>query len=90
MPWEHNRWPRHHVLTRWVNRLTIGWQDATIAVSDEVRSSMSRAAAARTEVVVHGIDLDAVRETADRDRARREIGAGSEPPSQRRSQHAVL
>ena len=73
---EHNRWPRHHHLTRWANRLTIGLQDATIAVSADIRSTMSRTASARTEVVVHGIDLAAVRATADRDRARHELGVG--------------
>lgn len=71
---EHNRWPRHHRLTRWANRVTIGWQDVTIAVSEDVRSTMSARAARHTEVVLHGIDLDGVRATADRAGARAELG----------------
>jgi glycosyltransferase involved in cell wall biosynthesis len=75
---EHNRWPRHHRLTRWVNRATIGWQDVTIAVSDDVRTTMSRRAAARAVVVEHGVDLERVRASADREGVRAELGVADE------------
>ncbi|RMH80151.1 MAG: glycosyltransferase [Actinomyces sp.] len=69
---EHNRWPRLHRLTRLADRLTLGAQDATIAVSADVAATLPRRA--RAEVVVHGIDVGAVRAAADREGARRELG----------------
>ena len=75
---EHNRWPRHHRLTRLANRATIRWQDVIITVSDDVRATMSRGAAERARVVIHGIDLDRVRATADRAGARAELGVADE------------
>ena len=69
---EHNRWPRHRRATRWANRLTIGLDDATLAVSDDVRATMRGRADIRT--VVHGVDLAAVRATADRAAVRAELG----------------
>lgn len=71
---EHNRWPRHHPLTRLANRLTIRFQTATIAVSDDVAATVRGIPTGRVRVVVHGIDLDAVRATADRKGVRRELG----------------
>lgn len=70
---EHNRWPRHHRLTRLANRITIRLQDATIAVSDDVKETIRGIDPDRVTVVVHGIDVEAVRETADRDGVRREL-----------------
>lgn len=72
---EHNRWPRHHRLTRLANRLTIRLDDAVIAVSDDVRRSIRGRPAHGVRVITHGIDLDAVRGAADRTSARTEIGA---------------
>ena len=69
---EHNRWPRHRRATRWANRLTIGLDDATLAVSDDVRASMRGRDDIRT--VVHGVDLAAVRAAADRPGVRDELG----------------
>ncbi len=71
---EHNRWPRHHRLTRLANRLTISLQAGTIAVSDDVKASIAGIDADRVAVVVHGIDVAAVRATADRAGVRRELG----------------
>ncbi|MEQ8840687.1 MAG: glycosyltransferase [Acidimicrobiales bacterium] len=71
---EHNRWPRHHRLTRFANRATIRFQDATIAVSDDVKATIQGIDPSRVEVIVHGIDLDATRESADRESVRRELG----------------
>lgn len=71
---EHNRWPRHHRLTRLANRLTIRMQAATIAVSDDVKSTVRGVDPSRVQVIVHGIDLEAVRATADRGGVRAELG----------------
>ncbi len=57
---EHNRWPSHSRATRLANAATFGLNDATIAVSHEVRDSMARPYRARTQVIVHGIDVEAV------------------------------
>lgn len=59
---EHNRWPRHAPATRLANRLTLGLDDATVAVSEDVRSTVEPARRrAHVEVLVHGVDPDAVR-----------------------------
>lgn len=71
---EHNRWPRHHRLTRAANRLTIRLEAATIAVSDDVAATVRGAGAGQVRTIIHGIDLDAVRATADRDGVRAELG----------------
>ncbi len=71
---EHNRWPRHHRLTRLANRATIRFNKATIAVSEEVRSTIRGIRPQRVRVIVHGIDLDAVRMSADRESTRAELG----------------
>lgn len=72
---EHNRWQSHRRPTREANRLTFGLNDAAIAVSADVRDSMTPRARARTEVVQHGIDLDRVRaHRAERDGVRDELG----------------
>lgn len=55
---EHNRWPRHHRLTRMANRITLPLDDHTLAVSADVRATMPGRAA--VEVLLHGIDTAAV------------------------------
>ncbi len=73
---EHNRWPRHNRVTRWANRLTFGLDDAQLAVSDDVRQTIAPASRDRVEVLVHGIDVDAVRaHRSERDAVRIELGA---------------
>jgi glycosyltransferase involved in cell wall biosynthesis len=72
---EHNMWASHHPATRWANRLTLPLQAATIAVSDPVRASMPSRLAQRTEVVIHGVDVDAIASRrSERDAARAELG----------------
>jgi len=72
---EHNRWPRHARVTRLANRLTIFLDDADLAVSDDVRTTMGPRALRRVEVVVHGVDLAAVRAAAaHRTEVRAELG----------------
>jgi glycosyltransferase involved in cell wall biosynthesis len=70
---EHNRWPRHHRLTRLANQLTIRLETATIAVSADVAGTIRGTRAEKIRVVVHGIDSDAVRSAADRDAVRSEL-----------------
>ena len=54
---EHNRWPRHHWLTRFGNRLTAARDTARIAVSEDVRQSMSASLHSTTDVLDHGVPL---------------------------------
>src|SRR5688500_4406262 len=72
---EHNVWSSHHPATRWANRLTLPLEDATIAVSEEVRASMPRRLAGRVEVVIHGVDVETIAaRRAERGAARAELG----------------
>ena len=74
---EHNLWSSHHLATRWANRLTLPLEDVTIAVSDEVRASMPPRLARRTEVVIHGVDVDGIAGSrGERDAARADLGVG--------------
>jgi len=76
---EHNVWSSHHPATRWANRLTLPLEDVTIAVSDEVRASMPPRLARRTEVVIHGVDVDAIAgRRGEREGARAELGVGDD------------
>lgn len=59
---EHNRWPRHHRLTRAFNRHTARFDDARIAVSHDVRASMQKGFRGSTKVIDHGVPLDDVRQ----------------------------
>lgn len=72
---EHNRWPRHHRLTRIANRATYRLDDMTIAVSDEVRDSVAEELRPQVEVIHHGIPLNAVRNLrSSREEVRSEFG----------------
>ncbi|MEW6471665.1 MAG: glycosyltransferase [Actinomycetota bacterium] len=72
---EHNVWSSHHPITRWANRLTLPLEAATIVVSDEVRASMPSRLAGRAEVVIHGVDVEAIaRRRGERAAARDELG----------------
>lgn len=74
---EHNLWSSHHPVTRWANRLTLPLEDVTLAVSEEVRASMHPRLAGRTEVVVQGVDVEAIAaRRGERDSARAELGIG--------------
>jgi glycosyltransferase involved in cell wall biosynthesis len=76
---EHNLWARHSLATRVANRLTLGFDDHTLAVSDAVRDSMPARCRDRIEVLVHGIPLDAVRARADeRGAVRHELAIGDD------------
>jgi glycosyltransferase involved in cell wall biosynthesis len=58
---EHNRWPRHHRLTRAFNRHTARFDDARIAVSIDVRESMTAPVRATTRVLDHGVPVEKIR-----------------------------
>ncbi len=76
---EHNRWPRYALPTRVLNRATYGWDDAHVAVSAEVRDTVSARHRDSVEVLVHGIDVDAVRAQGfDRRAVRQELGVGDD------------
>lgn len=72
---EHNRWRTHRLPTRLLNRFTSRWNDATFAVTEEVRQTMAGRAGARAETLQHGIDVQSVAAArADRAAVRRELG----------------
>jgi glycosyltransferase involved in cell wall biosynthesis len=72
---EHNRWPRHNRLTRLANRLTYRLDDAQLCVSEDVRETIPPELQPRVRVLVHGVDVDAIRaQRASRDDVRRELG----------------
>lgn len=75
---EHNRWPRHHRVTRLANRLTIRFEAATLAVSHDVASTIRGAGAGQVRVIEHGIDTAAVVAASDRDGVRAELGLGAD------------
>jgi glycosyltransferase involved in cell wall biosynthesis len=76
---EHNAWSTYALPTRIANAVTAVLDDATIAVSDEVRQSIWwPGVRRRTESVVHGVDGERVREALrHRESARAELGAAS-------------
>ncbi len=75
---EHNVWDSHHRLTRLAEQVTFGLDDAHVAVSDAVRRSLPEPLQGQVEVVVAGVDLEAIRAGADRDSARRELGVADD------------
>jgi glycosyltransferase involved in cell wall biosynthesis len=76
---EHNAWSTYARPTRLLDRVTIGRDRAVIAVSHHVAESVRGPARSRTEVIVHGIALDRVREQrAERSTVRAELGVGDD------------
>jgi glycosyltransferase involved in cell wall biosynthesis len=72
---EHNRWPRHSRVTRGDNLGTFALDDAQIAVSADVRSTIPAPLRHRVEVIEHGVDIDVVRALApQRNEVRAELG----------------
>ena len=89
MPWssrpklvttEHNSWSSHALVTRFLNAVTWGLDDAHLVVSEDVRHSLWPAwRRARVEVLLHGSDLGPMRAArSDRSAVRRELGVGEE------------
>lgn len=73
---EHNGWSTFALPTRLLNALTAPLDDAALAVSEETRASVWwPRTRARTQVVVHGVDLAAIDQArAERDAIRQELG----------------
>jgi len=72
---EHGCWGRLNPLTRLFNRLTLGWNDLTIAVSDEVRASMRGVNGQAVKTITNGIDCAGLIATPDeRDAVCAELG----------------
>jgi len=72
---EHNPWSTFKPPTRYANAWTARLDDAVFAVSSEARDSMSDKQRARTEVLVHGVDVVAIAAARDqRDGVRAEFG----------------
>lgn len=72
---EHNRWPRHSRATRWANLLTFPLDDAHIAVSEDVRSTITPGLRWPVQVITHGVDVPRVRAlAAQRAAVRAELG----------------
>lgn len=72
----HNTTTSFAAATRVLNNWTMRLDDIDLAVSDEVRTTLPHSLAARTEVLVHGIDLNAVQTQRDRAGVRAELGIG--------------
>ena len=62
---EHGCWGRLNPFTRLFNRLTLGWNDLTIAVSDEVRASMRGVNGQAVKTITNGIDCRGLMATPD-------------------------
>ena len=62
-------------MTRWADSLTCGLDDAHLAVSEAVQASLPTRLRARSEVVLHGVDIEQVRsDGSDRTAVRAEQG----------------
>jgi len=74
---EHNSWTTYALPTRFLNRVTFRLDDTCFAVSEEVRGSVPAMLRRKVEVVVHGIQLNDVREVREqRETVRAEFGFG--------------
>lgn len=84
---EHNLWERYHWLTSAANRLTFGYNDAVIAVSDEVKHSIqsrytfggkqdgTTAGKPKLCTILNGVDTDQLlADSQDRDSVKPEFG----------------
>jgi glycosyltransferase involved in cell wall biosynthesis len=72
---EHNRWPSYRRVTRVANHATYALNDATFAVSGDVRDSVSPHFRSRVEVIIHGVDVARVHAArAERNASRAELG----------------
>lgn len=70
----HNVWESHHGAVRALDRATAPLDDVRLAVSEAVRTSVPGRSREAIVTEVHGIDVDAIRDRADRDGVRAELG----------------
>jgi glycosyltransferase involved in cell wall biosynthesis len=76
---EHSDWSWVAAPVRWLNRATIGYDDALIVVSDSVRDALPRSLQRRARVIVHGVDVSqsadlVARRSQLREEVRSELG----------------
>jgi glycosyltransferase involved in cell wall biosynthesis len=72
----HNTWGSFAGPSRLLNGWTMPLDAADLSVSEQAHATVPARLSGRTEVLVHGIDLDAMHALSDRDGARRELGIG--------------
>jgi glycosyltransferase involved in cell wall biosynthesis len=71
----HNTWRSFHPVTRALDRLTSRLDDHVFVVSEPVHRSLPKGMRRRSEVLVHGVDVDAIaRRRGERERIRTELG----------------
>jgi glycosyltransferase involved in cell wall biosynthesis len=58
---EHNGWDTYTPATRWANALTYPLDDARLVVSQAALASIPHLLRGHTEILIHGVELDAVR-----------------------------
>lgn len=76
---EHNRWPRHHRITRLANRMTAPLDSARFAVSQDVHESMDQRLRGSTTPLDHGVPLSEVQKMAsERHSVRQELGVDAD------------
>jgi glycosyltransferase involved in cell wall biosynthesis len=76
---DHNVWGDYRWLSRVAHRITCLSSDAHLAVSEAVRTSASRRAARRMEVLIPGVPIAAIRAGLnDRATVRRDLGVGDD------------
>jgi glycosyltransferase involved in cell wall biosynthesis len=76
---QHNMWYGTRLPSRLANRITLGLNEAIIAVSNTAREGTPRSVRTRTEVVVHGVTLDDARAAKQfRQEVRSELGVGDD------------
>jgi glycosyltransferase involved in cell wall biosynthesis len=72
---EHSLWPHNALVVRGLGMVTSRWDDVSIAVSHSNRAALPEPIRRRTRVIVHGVDVDAVRAAgADARDIRSELG----------------
>jgi glycosyltransferase involved in cell wall biosynthesis len=72
---EHSHWPHLHRVVRGLGVATSRLDDVSIAVSHSNRAALPETIRRRTRVIVHGVDVDAVRGAGAEDRdIRSELG----------------
>lgn len=75
----HNVWPSFHLATRVLDRLTASMDDHVFAVSAAVHDSLPSSIRDRSEVLVHGVDVDGIADRrSDREEIRRRLGLTDE------------
>lgn len=62
---EHGCWDRLNPLTRRINQSTLGWNDVTIAVSEDVRKSIVSPSGHDLRMILNGVDVEGLAATPD-------------------------